>query len=104
MKNSAVDHFLPHFDHDNGNPRLQLEATEVRPKYTALYEEQLRNVIEGYDVIQGEEQPINFHSTLASRTKGRATNKNMSAAPAPVAHHVDGLFPRGSDAGTYSYV
>ncbi len=101
-KNSAVDHLVPHFDHESANPRLQLEANEVRPKYTALYEEQLRNVIEGYDVLQGEEQPINFNSTLASRTKGRASNKNMSAASPPVAYHVAGLFPKGSDAGTYT--
>ena len=101
MKNSAVDHFAPHFDHESSNPRLQLEATEVRPKYTAMYEEQLRNVIEGYDVVQGEEQPINFNSTLGSRTKVRASNKNMSSAAPPVRYHVDGLFPRGSDAGTF---
>jgi len=101
-KNSAVDHVGPHFDHESANPRLQLEVTEVRPKYTALYEEQLRNVIEGYDVLQGEEQPINFNSTLASRTKGRPNNKNMSTSSPPVAHHVAGLFPKGSEAGTYA--
>ncbi len=101
VKNSAVDHLGPHFEHDSSNPRLQLEATEVRPKYTTLYEEQLRNVIEEYDVVQGEETPINFNSTLASRTKGRAGNKNMSSAAPAVLHHVDGLFPQGTDAGTY---
>ena len=51
-KNSCLDHLVPHFDHEAANPRLQLEPTNVRPKYTALYEEQLRNVIEGYDVLQ----------------------------------------------------
>ncbi len=39
IRNSAVDHLVPHFDHESGNPRLQLlEATEVRKTYTALYD------------------------------------------------------------------
>ena len=61
-KNSAVDHFVPHFDLDSDTPRMQLGATS-KAEYNTLYEEQLRNVIEGYDVFQGDETPIHYTST-----------------------------------------
>jgi hypothetical protein len=87
---------------DSSNPRLQLEPNARRAEYTALYEEQLRNIIEGYDVFHGDEQPISFNSTLATRTKARASNKNMSSSTPILKHHVEGLFPSGSDSAIYS--
>jgi hypothetical protein len=92
IKNSAVDHVVPHYDVDSSNPRMQLESTTKRAEYTTLYEEQLRHIIEGYDVFHGDEQPISFNSTLATRTKARASNKNMPSSTPTMKHHVEGLF------------
>ena len=92
---------MPHFDEDSHNPRLQLKADTVREEYSKLYEDQLRNIIEGYDINYGEEDPIPFTSTLASRSKGRPQNKNMSSAAPVRKRHVEGLFPTGSSAAQY---
>ena len=100
-KNSAVDHFVPHFDLDSDTPRMQLGATS-KAEYNTLYEEQLRNVIEGYDVFQGEETPIHFTSTRLSQAKTRPQNKNMSASQPSVLRHVEGLFPSTSSAGVFT--
>jgi hypothetical protein len=66
-----------------------------------MYEEQMRNIIEGYDIYHGDDEAIPFTATVAGRTKGRPQNKNMSAAPPVVLRHVDGLFPTGSSAAQF---
>jgi len=100
VKNSIVDHLVPHFDGDNVRPRYQLN-TEKRNEYNTLYEQQMRDIIEGYDVCEGEETPISFESTVSSRTKSRPQNKNMAASAPAVLHHVEGLFPPGTEQAKY---
>jgi len=101
VNNSIVDHVVPHFDEDTPNPRVQLKADTTREEYSKLYEEQMRNIIEGYDIYHGDDEAIPFTATVAGRTKGRPQNKNMSAAPPVVLRHVDGLFPTGSSAAQF---
>jgi hypothetical protein len=81
-----------------------LEAEKVRAEYTSIYEGQLRNIIEGYDVVQGEDKPISFNSTINDRPKKRtnATSRNQGASSAPVVHHVAGLFPAHSPAADFA--
>ena len=100
VKNSIVDHLVPHFDGDSVRPRYQLN-TEKRNEYNTLYEQQMRDIIEGYDVCEGEETPISFESTVSSRTKSRPQNKNMAASAPAVLHHVEGLFPPGTEQAKY---
>ncbi len=57
-KNSLVDHVVPHFDTESSNPRMQLESTTVRNEYSKKYEEQLRHIIEGYTIMEGEEDSL----------------------------------------------
>jgi hypothetical protein len=66
-------------------------------EYNNLYEQQLRDIIEGYDVYEGEETPINFESTVSSRTKNRPQNRAMTAATPAVVQRVEGLFPAGTE-------
>jgi hypothetical protein len=96
-----VDHVVPHYDEDSANPRLQLKTDTVREEYSKLYDEQLRNIIEGYDVFHGDEDPIAFNSSTTGKTKGRPQNKNMSSAPPVLKGHVEGLFPRYSSSAQY---
>jgi hypothetical protein len=103
VKNSIVDHVVPHYDENSANPRLQLKTDTVREEYSKLYDEQLRNIIEGYDVFHGDEDPIAFNSTTTGRTKGRPQNKNMSSAPPVLKGHVEGLFPRYSRCAVILY-
>ena len=42
VKNSVVDHLVPHFDREAARPRYQLNADKMK---------------EGYDVLEGEETP-----------------------------------------------
>ena len=100
VKNSIVDHLVPHFDGDNVRPRYQLN-TEKRNEYNNLYDQQMRDIIEGYDVCEGEETPISFESTVSSRTKSRPQNKNMAASAPAVLHRVEGLFPPGTEQAKY---
>jgi hypothetical protein len=59
--NSKVDHFVPLIAGGNSeNPRVQLQPGTTRTEYTKLYTEQLRNIIEGYDILEGQEEPISF--------------------------------------------
>ena len=96
-----MDHIVPHFDQDSPTPRMQLGAT-AKAEYNGLFEDQLRNVIEGYDVYQGEEAPIHFTSTRQSQAKTRPQNKNMSTSLPSVVRHVEGLFPSTSSAGVFT--
>ena len=59
VKNSVVDHLVPHFDRECARPRYQLNADKMK-EYNNLYSDQMRDIIEGYDVLEGEETPINF--------------------------------------------
>ena len=84
VKNSVVDHLVPHFDREAARPRYQLNADKMK-EYNNLYSDQMRDIIEGYDVLEGEETPINFDSTIdlplvVTRTKSpeRATNHGFS--------------------------
>ncbi len=101
VKNSIVDHVVPHYDQESATPRMQL-GQNAKAEYNVLYEDQLRNVIEGYDVHQGEEEPIHFTSTRTSQAKTRPHNKHMSIAVPSVVKRVEGLFPSTSDAGVYT--
>jgi hypothetical protein len=67
-----------------------------------LYENQLRDIIEGYEVCEGEETPISFESTVSSRTKTRPQNKNMAASAPAVVKRVPGLFTPGSEQAKFS--
>ncbi len=59
-----------------------------------MYEGQLRDIIEGYDVYKGEEDPISFNSTIAA-------TKKLSSSPA-VMKHVPGLFPTDSETSKFA--
>ncbi len=74
--NSKVDHFTPSYcEATDNNPRVQLSASTSGAEYTLLYQEQLRNIIEGYQVTAGQETPIDSESTLKQLVKRRKTNK-----------------------------
>ncbi len=45
------------------------DEPNVRAEYSGLYEEQLRNIIEGYEVVPGEEEPVAWTSTIEERKK-----------------------------------
>ena len=100
-KNAFVDHVVPHYDKETSWPRLQLDS-ERRAEYYNLYESQCRDIIEGYDVYEGEEEPISFNSTLAQTKKIRPQNKNMSSSSPAVLRHVPGLFPSDSETSKFA--
>ncbi len=61
IRNSKVDHFVPMLSlATSDNPRVQLQPGTKRTEYTKIYNEQLRNIIEGYDVYEGQEEPLDF--------------------------------------------
>ena len=107
--NSKADHFVPHFsDAAAENPRVQMAAHGAGAAYTLLHQEQLRNIIEEYDVYAGDEEPITFeHKQPKPNAKKRKTNNsagenpNSSSIP-EVVRRVSGLFPKGTDRGTFS--
>ncbi len=92
--NSLVDHVVPHYDQESVNPRLQLRTDEpnVRAEYSNLYEEQLRNIIEGYEVVPGEDEPIAWTSTIEERKNIKRVHKNRTGHQPP-AQRAKGLFP-----------
>ena len=100
ITNSICDHFTPHYDEESVNARMQLRTDEpnVRAEYSNLYEEQLKNIIEGYDIYAGEDEPIPWTSTLAERNKAKLRQRKQAQ---PV-KRVNGLFPPSSDASVYS--
>jgi hypothetical protein len=82
VKNSIVDHVVPHYDEDSANPRLQLKADTVREEYSKLYDEQLRNIIEGYDLFHGDEARSNrVHSIHQRRLNPRDVLKTNTCPP-----------------------
>ena len=78
---SHVDHLGPHYDEDSINPRVQLrtDVPNTRGEYTSLYEDQLKNIIEGYEVLAGEEEPIAWSSTLADRNKSKQRQRQKAS-------------------------
>jgi hypothetical protein len=106
--NSKVDHFTPSYcEATDNNPRVQLAASTSGAEYTLLYQEQLRNIIEGYQVTAGQETPIDFEHTTTKPVKRRKTNKKTreSAEPVPVpevTRVAQGMFPPGSERGTFA--
>ena len=80
------------------NARLQLEPTATRKEYTKLYNEQLRNIIEGYHVYEGSESPIDFETHTRSISAKKAKNGPKDIPPR-IIKTVPGLFPRKSQAG-----
>ena len=103
--NSKVDHFTPLFcaETDN-NPRVQLAQHSSGAEYTQLYQEQLRNIIEGYQVTAGQETPIDFETTVKKAVKPRGTGKKKQGASEPkpppqVTRTVEGMFPAGTPRG-----
>jgi hypothetical protein len=101
IKNSVVDHLVSHYDSETLRPRYQLNP-EKRSEYNTLYKNQLHDVIEGYEVYEGEETPISFESTVSSRKKSRPQNKNMVTAAPTVVRRVAGLFATGSEQAKFS--
>ncbi len=107
--NSKVHHFVPHFsDAAAENPRVQMCAHGVGAAYTLQYQDQLRTIIEGYDVYAGDEEPIKFdHKQAKAKAPRRKTNNsagdayNSSANP-EVVHHVPGMFPKGTEGGNFN--
>jgi hypothetical protein len=81
--NSKADHFVPHFsDAAADNPRVQMAAHGAGAAYTLLHQEQLRNIIEGYDVYAGDEEPIKFdHKQPKPNAKKRKTNNFAGENP-----------------------
>jgi hypothetical protein len=72
-----------------------------------LYEEQLRNIIEGYKITAGQETPLDFESTLTIPVRPRRQSKksraSSDAASIPeVMRVVHGMFPAGSERGTFA--
>ncbi len=58
-----------------------MAQTSAGAEYTLLYEEQLRNIIEGYKVMAGQETPIDFESTMKKEVKARAPSKKQKTSP-----------------------
>ena len=100
--NSQVDHFVPHImKGTTPNARLQLEPTATRKEYTKLYNEQLRNIIEGYHVYEGYESPIDFETHTRSMSAKKAKKNGPKDIPPRIIKTVPGLFPRKSQAGKF---
>ena len=68
IRNSKVDHFVPMLSPETSrNPRVQLQPGTTRTEYTKIYNEQLRNIIEGYNVYEGQEVPLDFEDKRAEK-------------------------------------
>jgi hypothetical protein len=94
--NSKVDHFVPMLSlATSTNPRVQLQPGTTRTEYTKIYNEQLRNIIEGYDVYEGQEEPLNFEEKRPEKARKIPTKKRNCNE----VKHVPGIFPRGSPRG-----
>jgi len=100
IRNSKVDHFVPMMSpHNSENPRVQLQPGTTRTEYTNMYYEQLRNIIEGYDVFEGQEEPLDFEHKRPEKTRKPPKpkkNSNEGAQEPRVLKHVPGIFPQRS--------
>jgi hypothetical protein len=100
IRNSKVDHFVPMMSPPTSeNPRVQLQPGTTRSEYTKIYNEQLRNIIEGYNVYEGQEEPLDFEDKRPEKTrkppKTKRNSTEFSLEPR-LLKHVPGLFPKGS--------
>ncbi len=100
IRNSKVDHFVPMMSPATSeNPRVQLKPGTTRTEYTNMYNEQLRNIIEGYNVYEGQEEPLDFEHTRPEKTqkppKPKTTSNEIPLEPR-LLKHVPGIFPQGS--------
>ncbi len=104
--NSKVDHYVPMFSSNTSeNPRVQLQADTTRWEYTNTYNEQLRNIIEGYDIYEGHEQRIDFKYKRPAKPRTRPTSKignQDGPVPPRLVKEVPGMFSRGTDRGKFS--
>ena len=100
---SHADHLVPHYDEESINPRVQLRTDDpnTRGEYTSLYEDQLKNIIEGYEVLAGDEEPIAWSSTIADRNKSKQRQRQKAPLTTTI-KRVQGLFPSLSDSAKYS--
>jgi hypothetical protein len=103
IMNDRVDHYTPSFDKEHVNARVQLDMgrtgyQDIRGIYTRKYEEQLHNIISGYDLFEGD-TPVAFETVpeLAPRTVKKSTAPRARVGGVKIGH-VDGMFPAGSDA------
>lgn len=79
IRNSIVDHFVPMMSPATSeNPRVQLKPGTTRTEYTNMYNEQLRNIIEGYNVYEGQEEPLDFEHTRPETTRKPPKTKKTS--------------------------
>jgi hypothetical protein len=103
IMNDRVDHYTPSFDKEHVNARVQLDMgrtgyQDIRAIYTRKYEEQLKNIIGGYDLYEGD-TPVPFESV--PELGPRSAKKSVPVRTRPVGvktGHVDGMFPAGSEA------
>jgi hypothetical protein len=105
--NSKVDHFVPLLSSaTTQNPRVQLQPGTTRLEYTKTYNEQLRNIIEGYDIYEDNEEPIGFEYKRPTKQlrPGIKSKKNLQDQPgAPrLVKEVPGIFPRGTERGKFT--
>ena len=105
--NERCDHYVPSFDKEHVNARVQLDTgrkgyQDIRGIYTSLYEEQLRNIISGYDLYEGD-VPIPFDEMTPAPSVGK---RKAPAARTPTTRtkigEVQGMFSRDSSASEYS--
>ena len=105
--NERCDHYVPSFDKDHVSARVQLDTgrkgyQDIRGIYTSLYEEQLRNIISGYDLYEGD-VPIPFEEMTPAPSVGkRKAPAARTATTRTKIGEVEGMFSRDSSASDYS--
>ena len=101
--NSGFDHVIPHYDRTSINPRVQLrtEKPNIRGEYTNLYEDQLKNIIEGYNVFAGDDDPNAGPATIRTRNKAKQRCGQTPPVETPI-KIVKGLYSSSSQSGNYS--
>ena len=105
--NERCDHYVPSYDKDHVNARVQLDTgrkgyQDIRGIYTSLYEEQLRNIICGYDLYEGD-VPIPFEEITPAPSAGkRKAPADRTRTTRTKIGEVQGMFSRDSSASEYS--
>jgi hypothetical protein len=103
IRNSKVYHFVPMLNPaTSDNPRVQLLPGTTRTEYTKIYNEHLLNIIEGYDVYEGQEEPLDFEDKIPEKThkppKTKRNSNEVTREPR-LLKHVPGIFAHGSARG-----
>lgn len=105
--NERFDHYTPSYDKDHVNARVQLDTgrkgyQDIRGTYTSLYDEQLRNILAGYDICDGD-IPIPFEeiapAPAVNRRKAPADRRGTTRTKIA---EMEGMFPRDSPASEYT--